>query len=59
MRVLPNYKFQVLLWFGAVDWSCDPECVDRRFDSQVETFNLQLGSTPMVSINTPCQPLSN
>ena len=35
---------------GAVDWS---------FDSGDGTKNLQLGSTLMVSIYTPCQPLPN
>ena len=44
---------------GAVDWSYDSERIERGLDPTAETNNLQLGSTLMVSIYTPCQPLPN
>ena len=44
---------------GAVDWLCDSECGECGFDPMVKTKNLQLGSTLMVSICTPCHPLPN
>ena len=51
--------------FGAVDWSCDSECDERlrmwraRARSPGRDLEFTIGSTLMVSIYTPCQPLPN